>query len=77
MVTRKAYAKLNIALKVVGAENGYHNLDSVCLTVDKYDLITAKKRKDDKILITFTGKYGFIPTFQEDTLTYKAVKVYN
>ena len=76
MVTRKAYAKLNIALKVVGEENGYHNLDSVCLTVDKFDVITAKKRKDDKILVTFTGKYGFTPEFQEETLTYKAIKLF-
>ena len=76
MVTRKAYAKLNIALIVVGEENGYHNLDSVCLTVDKFDVITAKKRKDDKILVTFTGKYGFTPKLQEETLAYKAIKLF-
>lgn len=76
MVTRKAYAKLNIALKVLGEENGFHMLDSVCLTVDKFDEITAKKRKDNKVLVTFTGKYGFIPKLQEETLTYKAIMLF-
>ncbi len=76
MVVVKSYAKLNIALKITGASDGYHMLDSIVSSVDKFDVITAKKRKDDKILITFTGKYGFIPKRQADTNAYKAVELF-
>lgn len=76
MVVVKSYAKLNIALKIVGEKDGYHMLDSVVSSVDKFDVITAKKRNDDKILITFTGKYGFTPKCQADTNAYKAVELF-
>lgn len=76
MVIQKCYAKLNISLKVLNAEGGYHNLDSINVTVDKYDVISVNKRRDDKILVTFTGKYGFIPKFQEDTNVYKSAKAF-
>ena len=76
MVSVKSYAKLNISLKITGVSNGYHDLDSVVCSVDKYDLITAKKRKDDKILVSFKGKYGFIPKLQEETLAYKTAKAF-
>ena len=76
MVSVKSYAKLNISLKITGVSNGYHDLDSVVCSVDKYDLITAKKRKDDKILVSFKGKYGFIPKLQEETIAYKTAKAF-
>ena len=47
----KAYAKINIALNVLGENKGYHSLDSVVTTVNKYNVIKAKARKDDKILM--------------------------
>lgn len=74
MVTVKSYAKLNISLKITGVNDGFHMLDSVVMTVDLYDLVTIKKRKDDKILVSFEGKYGFIPKLQEETNAYKAAK---
>ena len=76
MVSVKCYAKLNIALKVTGEGGGYHSLDSIVTTVDKFDLITVKKRKDDKILVTFTGKYGFIPKRQAETNAYKSAELF-
>lgn len=76
MVIQKCYAKLNISLKVLNKEGSYHNLDSIVLTVDKYDVISVKKRKDKKILVTFTGKYGFIPKLQEETNVYKSAKAF-
>ncbi len=72
MVSVKSYAKLNISLKVTGVENGYHTLDSVVCSVDKYDVISVKKRKDQKVLVTFTGEYGFVPKVQEETNAYKS-----
>lgn len=76
MVTVKSYAKLNICLKITGVENGYHMLESAVMTVDKYDVITVKKRKDNKILVSFTGKYAFTPKFQEQTNAYKSAKLF-
>ena len=42
----KAYAKLNLTLSVTGVQNGYHMIDSLVCSVDLYDLIVLKKRKD-------------------------------
>ena len=76
MVSVKSYAKLNITLKITGFDGEYHSLDSIVTSVDKFDVITAKKRKDDKILISFIGKYGFTPNRQEDTNAYKSAKLF-
>ena len=72
----KVFAKLNIALNVLGVKDGYHDLDSVVTTVSKYNVITVSKRKDDKILVSFVGKYGFIPEKQEETNAYKSAKLF-
>ena len=42
----KAYAKINLTLEIVGSENGFHMLDSLVASVDLFDLIVLKKRKD-------------------------------
>lgn len=76
MVIVKSYAKLNIALKITGKNQDYHSLDSIVTSVDKFDEITAKKRKDDKIIITFIGRYGFTPKRQADTNAYKSAKLF-
>lgn len=72
----KAYAKLNLALKVLGVDGGYHMLDSLVTTVDLYDKITVTARKDDKILLTFYGKYAPVNYIQEKTNAYKATKLF-
>ncbi len=72
----KVFAKLNIALNVLGVSGGYHDLDTVVTTVNKYNVIKASKRKDDKILISFIGKYGFIPEKQEETNAYKSAVLF-
>ena len=74
--TVKAYAKINIALNVLGKENGYHNLDTVVCTVNKYDTITVTKRKDKKILVSFVGRYGKVYDKQEETNAYKTAKLF-
>ena len=42
----KSYAKINLTLNIVGEENGYHLLDSLVASVDIFDLIVLRKRKD-------------------------------
>lgn len=76
MVTQKCFAKVNICLKVNGKQGDYHNLESIVMSVDKFDVVTASKRKDDKILITFVGPYAVTPKFQEETNAYKAAKLF-
>lgn len=53
----KAYAKLNLTLHITGEEGGYHNLDSLVLSVDLFDLIKAEKRKRDNLInVTMYGR---------------------
>lgn len=48
-------AKLNLTLDVTGRENGYHNLDSLFLSVNVFDEITVIKRKDEAVRLSFCG----------------------
>ena len=58
-VSKKAYAKINLCLNVLGKmENGFHELDSLVVTVDLYDKVTLVKRKDKKVTLTVA-----FPTF--------------
>lgn len=51
----KAYAKINLTLFVTGKENGYHTLDSLVTSVDLFDLIKIRKRKDRLVSVTMRG----------------------
>ncbi|MCL2555905.1 MAG: hypothetical protein FWE03_02645 [Firmicutes bacterium] len=56
MKTIKCYGKINLSLNILGLrEDGYHFIDSIMMGVDLYDLVTAKKRNDEKIEIEFIG----------------------
>ncbi len=50
-----AYAKLNLTLDVKGVEGGYHMLDSLVTTVDIFDRIVIKKRKDTLVSVVMHG----------------------
>lgn len=51
----KSYAKLNLTLHVTGVKEGYHMLDSIVTSVDLYDLLVLKKRKDELVSIRMHG----------------------
>lgn len=51
----KAYAKINLTLDILGVQGGYHMLDSVVASIDIYNLITAKSRRDDNVFVTMHG----------------------
>ena len=51
----KAYAKINLTLDIVGEKDGYHLLDSFVASVDMYDLVQLKKRKDKLSSVYFKG----------------------
>ncbi len=51
----KSYAKINLTLEITGVENGYHMLDSLVASVDIFDWIVLKKRKDKLSSVTMHG----------------------
>ena len=51
----KSYAKVNLTLEITGVENGFHILDSLVASIDLFDLIHLKKRKDKLSSITMRG----------------------
>ena len=51
----KAYAKINLTLFITGTEKGYHMLDSLVASVDLYDEVTIKARRDKLITVTMHG----------------------
>lgn len=69
----KAYAKINIALDIVGKrDDGYHLLRMIMQTIDLYDIIKIEKI-DSEIKIKCNKNY--VPT-DERNLAYKAAKLF-
>ena len=54
----KSYAKLNLALNIVGKTNSLHRIESIISFINLYDLIKIKKIKSKKHLIRFYGKFS-------------------
>lgn len=73
-VVIKAPAKVNLTLDVLGVENGYHKIKTLVSTIDLYDTITIKKRKDSRINLIMKG----VPVNCETTENnaYKAGKAF-
>lgn len=68
---RKAYAKINLGLDVIGRlENGYHEVKMVMQTVGIYDVLTLKKIPQGIIVTTDSGE---LPT-DDNNLIYKAAR---
>lgn len=55
MVKIKSYAKINLTLEILGVEGGYHLLDSLVASVDIFDAIVLKKRKDKLSRVVMKG----------------------
>ena len=68
-IVLKSYGKINLGLDVLRRrEDGYHEVRMIMQTVGLYDVLTMKKRKDDKI--EMTCNLSFLPT-DERNLIYK------
>ena len=71
-LTRKAYAKINLGLDVVGRlENGYHQVRMVMQTVNIFDILTFVEAERG---IRITTDCGELPT-DENNLIYKAARL--
>ena len=51
----KAYAKVNLTLEITGVEGAFHTLDSLVASVDLFDSIVLKKRKDSLSSVRMHG----------------------
>ena len=68
----KAYAKINLGLKILGKlDNGYHNLDMVMLPISLCDNIEITKREDEIVNVEVLND-AYLPT--ENSMT-KAIKL--
>ena len=54
-VAVRAYAKVNFTLDVLGNADGYHLIDSLVCTIDLYDLVRARRRRDGEVRVTMRG----------------------
>ncbi len=60
----KVFAKLNLALNVYPKQGEFHPIDSVCVSVDVFDVVQVKPRRDKKVTLK-----GFLPT--AENIAYK------
>ena len=51
----KIPAKINLTLDIEGAKSGYHLLESLVASVDIYDVVTVKARRENVISVSFGG----------------------
>jgi len=77
--TIKCRGKINLSLNILGKRNdGYHYIDTVMMHIDAHDLLTAKKRQDMAINVTFIDDVGKVICDKyinrEDNTVVKAVK---
>lgn len=69
-IKKDAYAKINLALDVVGKrENGYHEVRMIMHSVDLFDTLSFHRREDEKLVLTTDRKE--LPT-DADNLICKA-----
>ena len=54
----KSYAKINLALNVIGKKNKLHKIESIISFVNLHDLIYLKKINETNHKISFKGKYS-------------------
>ena len=53
----KSFAKINLALNVIGKKNSLHKIESIVSFVDLYDEILIKKINNKDHKIYFRGKF--------------------
>ena len=54
----KSYAKINLALNVVGKSSKLHKIESLIAFLDFHDLILLKKIKSKNHQVIFNGKFS-------------------
>ncbi len=70
----KVFAKLNLTLDILGVENNFHNLKSLCVPINLFDEITVTPRSDKNITVTEKGILSGVKA--EDNNAYKTAKAF-
>ena len=52
----KSYAKINLSLNIAGTAGGYHLIDSAVCSIDIYDTVCAKPRRDALVNVYMHGR---------------------
>ena len=74
MIEKKAYAKVNLGLDIVGRrDDGYHLVKMIMQSLDIYDTLTFDVQESG-IDISLAGKGGRSLSLGEDNLIYKAAR---
>lgn len=76
MITLKAFAKINIALDIVGRrEDGYHLVDMIMQDINLFDILSFEKIEDEmgKVVIELVKPDSNIPLDDKNLIT-KAIK---
>ncbi|MCD8205151.1 MAG: 4-(cytidine 5'-diphospho)-2-C-methyl-D-erythritol kinase [Clostridia bacterium] len=71
----KAYAKVNLTLDILGKTDAYHMIDSLVTTVDLFDVVRVKKRRDDDVTMRMRGLSTELMPPEENN-AYRAAKLY-
>jgi 4-diphosphocytidyl-2-C-methyl-D-erythritol kinase len=64
----KSYAKVNLTLEIVGTDGGFHLLDSLVASVNLFDTLVLKKRKDNLCSVLMKGLGTDIPPEENNAL---------
>jgi 4-diphosphocytidyl-2-C-methyl-D-erythritol kinase len=70
----KIPAKINLTLDVCGRERSYHKINSLVTSIDVYDTITVKKRKDGVVTLREKGLLAGCSVV--DNNAFKAAKLF-
>ena len=70
----KAPAKINLTLDVLGTEGKFHEIKTLVSTINVYDKITVKTRKDSRISLDMKGIA--VDCDMAENNAYKAAKLY-
>ena len=54
----RSYAKINIALNIIGKTTNLHRIESIVAFVSLHDVIFIKKVQSQKHIIIFKGKFS-------------------
>ena len=60
VVSARGYAKINLFLRILGAKDGYHEIESLLQTIDLFDEITLSKTADDTVTSSFSGDNSLV-----------------
>ena len=69
----KSYAKLNLALNIVGKKNSLHTIESIISFVNLHDVILIKKIKSKNHVISFSGKFS--KNISKNNTVFKLLKI--